>query len=91
MEAKSAQIELDDAVVPNLTVDDATSCQMLYVTPKVTCLFLSQKACKELRGVHPDSPAQVIRAGQHHCTAIDNEDNNWDCPNNTEKHNHFQK
>ena len=87
-EANSAQIELDDALFQNLTVDDATSCQMLYLIPKVTCLFLSQKACKELHAMHPDSPEQVIRVDQHHRTAMDNDNRNWDCPNNTEKHKH---
>ena len=57
--ANSGHIKLNIAVFLNLTVADTTSSQMVYVTPQVTCLFLSQKACKELCAMHPYLPAQA--------------------------------
>ena len=51
--ANGAQIKLDDAVFLNLTVGNTMSSQI------VTCLFLSQKTCKEPCAVHPDLPVQA--------------------------------
>ena len=43
------------------------------------------KLCKELRAVHLDFPAKGT--GQNQRTAMDNNNNDRDCPNNTETHN----
>ena len=89
--ANGAQIELDSAVFLNITVEDAKSSQLVYVTIWVTRLFLSQKARKELRVVHPDFLAQMSRTGKNQRTAMDDDDNNRDRPNDVEKHNHPEK
>ena len=67
---------------------------MMCVTPQVYCLFLSQRAFKELHVVSKNFPAQVAgtiqvtETGQvAKCTATDNEDNDGrgcDCPARTE-------
>ena len=59
--ANSSQIKLDGAVFMNPTMGNATSSQMMGLTPKVTCLFISQKARKELCAMHTNFPAQVSR------------------------------
>ena len=57
--ANGGQIELDGLVFLILTVANAMSSQLVYVTPQVTCHFLSQKTRKELCAVHPNFPAQA--------------------------------
>ena len=57
--ANRGQIKIDGAIFLNLTVGDALSSQLMYVTPQMTYLLLSQQACKELRTGHPDFPAQA--------------------------------
>ena len=56
--SNAGQIKLDGAVFLNLTLGDSMSSQLVYVTPQVTCLFLSQRAFKELHAVYPNFPAQ---------------------------------
>ena len=52
--ANGGKIKLDGAVILNLTLGDTTSSQLPYVMPQVTCLFLFQRVCKELRAMHLD-------------------------------------
>ena len=46
--ANGEQIKLDGIIFMNLTVGVSRCSQLVYVTPKVTSLFISPKACKEL-------------------------------------------
>ena len=55
----------------------------------MTCLFLSQKACKELCAVHADFPAQARKTYRNQRTAVSN-NNDQDQPN-TPEHNHAEK
>ena len=57
--ANGEQIKLVGTVFLNLTVGYATNSQMVYMTAQVTCVFLSQKACKGLCTVHLDFPVEV--------------------------------
>ena len=71
---------------------NATSSQLVYVMPQLTCLFLSQKASKELCAVHSNFRAQTTETGQNHCIAMDsNEDNGRDCAKEPETHNLAEK
>ena len=42
------RIKLLGAVFLNLTLGNHMCSQLVYVTPQVNCLFLSQRGCKEL-------------------------------------------
>ena len=79
--ANGRRIVLDSAGFLNLTLGDTTSCQLVYVTPQVTCMWLSQRACKELRTAHLDFQAQAAETGQEaDCSAVDrNYDNGRVC------------
>ena len=73
VETDDRQIKLDSAVFLNQTLGDARTSNSVYVTPQVTCLFLSQNACKELRIRPLDFPAQVASTGRvAECTTMNN-------------------
>ena len=75
--ANGRQIKLDGALFLNRTLGVATISQLVYMTPQVTCLFLSLNACQELGETPLDSPAQATGTGRvAECTAMDNEDEN---------------
>ena len=63
--------ELDGAVFLNLTAGNVTGSQMMYVTPPVTCLILSQRACRELLPAHPNFLAKATETGQTQRTTMD--------------------
>ena len=77
VEDKDRQIKLDGTVFLNLTLGTATITQLVYLTPQVTRLFLSQKACQDLHVMALDLPAQMARTGRvAECTAMVKETNN---------------
>ena len=49
MAANGKQIQLDGNLFHTLTLGNATSSQLVYMTNHATCLFLSQKVPNELR------------------------------------------
>ena len=79
MAGNGKHIKLDFTTFLTLTLGDATSSQLVYVTPQA-CLLLSQKA----RARPMDFPAQVAETGQmDKCTDIDIEEfsgQDCDCP-----------
>ena len=74
--ANGGKIKMDGIVFLNLTVGNATSSQLVYMTPKVTSFFLSLRACKELCAVHPNFPAHTTEIGQNQRNATDSDNNN---------------
>ena len=58
LETNSKHIKLDSAIFPILTQGDATTSKLVYVTPNVTYLFLSENACKDLHSTFLDFQAR---------------------------------
>ena len=64
MAANGKLIKLDRTPFIDLILGSVTSSQLVYMTPQVNCMYLSQQACKELHAVHPNFWAHVPVIGQ---------------------------
>ena len=88
MGANGGKIELEGVIFLNLTVANATSSQLVYVTPRVTCLFFSQRACKGLCAVHLNLPTRATETSKNQrITTKSNDNNGQDCSNKQQIHN----
>ena len=80
--ANCRQVKLYDVIFLNLTMGNAMSSKQVYVTSPVTCVFLSQKARKELCALYPNFPAQASETSKNQLTTVaSNNDNQRGCPN----------
>ena len=76
--ANNRTIPLLGGIFLDLELNGQSSKQLAYVTNEVHCLFLSQKACRDLSIVGDQFPNQVAK-----CTAIDDENESGErcmCP-----------
>ena len=81
--ANGERMVIDGVMLLTLSLGDVQNNQMVYLTPKVDCIFLSQRTFKELHVLQQEFPDQVVGAPQvaetgqvAKCTATDDEDNN---------------
>jgi hypothetical protein len=75
--ANGKQIKLDGVMFLDLTLGGATTRQMVYMTHRVTRLFLFPEACKELHASNPDfltQPATTVQVAE--CTPMDSKNDN---------------
>ena len=83
--ANGDQIKIGCTIFMNLTMADATSSLMVYLTPQVTYLLFSQQMCKELCAVRLDFPVQAIAMTRIQPTDVkSNDDHVQECPNTQE-------
>ena len=76
--ANNRKIPVLGGIILDLKLNGKSSRQLAYVTYEVHCLFLSQKACRDLCIVDEKFPYQVAK-----CTAVDDENNTGEkctCP-----------
>ena len=76
--ANNRRIPLLGGVFLDLELNGKVSKQLVYVTNEVHCLFLSQKACRDLCIVTDEFPKQVAK-----CTAVNDENESGEkctCP-----------
>ena len=81
--ANGHSITLDGAVFLDLVVGDRRSTQMVYVSPEVKHMLLSQSACKGLGLVAKEFPNMEEAAEAAKCTASESDDDDGrgcDCP-----------
>ena len=78
--ANSHQITLDGAVFLDLTAGGRKSVQMVYVSPDVKHMLLSQTACKGLGLVGKEFPNVTEPAEVAKCTSLESgDDEGWGC------------